>query len=88
MGQVKFVELHVICLMFLVSPVLVKVYDVLPLLMCGQVRHLCLELQRNVPAGSLGELRVFVFRTNQRLGELGKATTVTSLSIFFKCSLD
>ena len=37
---------------------LVKVYDVLPFSMNGQVRHPCFELQRNVPAGSLGVLLV------------------------------
>ena len=42
-----------------VSPALIKVYDVRPLSMNGQVRHLCLELQRNVPAGVFGELPVF-----------------------------
>ena len=56
---VKLVELQVIwCLICLVSPVLVKVYDVLPFSMNGQVRHPCFELQRNVPAGSLGVLLV------------------------------
>ena len=45
--------------MFLVSAALIKVYDVLPLSMNGQVRHLCLELQQNVPAGVFGEFPVF-----------------------------
>ena len=37
--------------MFLVSLALMKVYDdVLPLSMYGQVRHLCLELQRGCDA--------------------------------------
>ena len=44
---------------FLVSPPLMKVYDVLPISMYGQVRHLCLELQRNVPAVVFGDLPVF-----------------------------
>ena len=42
-----------------VSPALTEVYDVLPLSMYGQVRHLCLELQRNVPAEVSGEFPVF-----------------------------
>ena len=47
---VKLVELQVIwCLICLVSPVLVKVYDVLPFSMNGQVRPPCFETQRNVP---------------------------------------
>ena len=68
----------------LVSPALMKVYDGLPLSMYGQVRHLCLELQRNVPAGVSGELSVFASfaRTSKsrRLGERRrKATIGTSL---------
>ena len=50
---VKLVELQVMwCLICLVSPVLIKVYDVLPFSINGQVRHPCFESQRNVPAGS------------------------------------
>ena len=67
-----------------VSPALIEVYEVLPLSMYGQVRHLCLELQRNnVPARVSGELPVFASfeRTSRsrRLGERRKATTGTSL---------
>ena len=52
---------------FLVSPALMKVYDVLPISMYGQVRHLCLELQQNVPAGVFGDLPVFAnFRGTSR----------------------
>ena len=50
-----------------------KVYDVLPFSMNGQVRHPCFEPQRNVPAGSLGVLLVLasLARTSgsRRLGE-------------------
>ena len=69
--------------MVFVSPALMKVYDVLPLSMYGQVRHLCLELQRNVPAGVFGELPLFASfgRTSRsrRLGGRRKATTGNSL---------
>ena len=44
------------CLICLVSPVLVKMYDFFPGLMYRQVRQPFLELQRNVPAGGLGVL--------------------------------
>ena len=57
---VRFVESQVIWyLICLVSPVLVKVNDVFPWLMYGQVRQPCLELQRNVPAGGLAVLSLF-----------------------------
>ena len=90
---VKLVELQVIwCLICLVSPVFVKVYDVLPFSMKGQVRHPCFEPQRNVPAGSLGVLLVLasLARTSRsrRLGERRKATTGTSLKMFFKRSVE
>ena len=90
---VKLVELLVMwCLICLVSPVLVKVYDVLPFSMNGQVTHPCFELQRNVPAGSLGVLLVLasLVRTSrsQRLGEPRKATTGASLKMFFKRSVE
>ena len=90
---VKLVELQVIwCLICLVSPVLVKVYDVLPLSMNGRVRHPCFEPQRNVPAGSLGVLLLLasLARTSRsrRLGERRKATTGTSLKMFFKRSVE
>ena len=66
-----------------VSPALTEVYDVLPLSMYGQVRHLCLELQRNVPARVSGEFPVFASfgRTSRsrRLSERRKVTTGTSL---------
>ena len=39
---------------------LVKVHDVFPWLMYGQVRQPCLELQQNVPAGGLGESSLFL----------------------------
>ena len=83
---VKLVELQVIwCFICLVSPVLVKVYDVLPFSMNGQVRHPCFEPQRNVPAESLGVLLVLasLARTSRprRLGERRKATTGTSLKM-------
>ena len=56
---VKLVEFQVVwCLICLVSPVLVKVYDVLPLSINGQVRHPRFESQRKVPAGSLVVLLV------------------------------
>ena len=62
---------------------LVKVYDVLPWLMYGQVRQPCLELQQNVLAGVLGVLSLIasLARTSrlQRFGEWRKATTGTSL---------
>ena len=52
---VKLVELQVIwCLICLVSPVLVKVYDVFPFSMNGQVRHPCFEPQQNVASRELG----------------------------------
>ena len=77
------------CLICLVSPVLVKVYDVFPWLMYGQVRQPCLELQRNVQAGGLpGVLSLFASfaRTSRsrRFGERQKGTTGTSLKIFLK----
>ena len=83
---VRFVESQVmryfICL---VSPVLVKVYDIFPWLMYGRVRKPCLELQRNVPAGGLGVLSLFASfaRTSRsrRFGERRKATTGTSLKM-------
>ena len=83
---VKLVELQVIwCLICLVSPVLLKVYDVLPFSIKGQVRHPCFESQWNVPAGSLGVLLVLasLARTSRspRLGERRKATTGTSLNL-------
>ena len=57
---VRFVESQVIrYLICLVSPVLVKVYDDFSWLMYGQVWQPCLELQRNVPAGSLGVSSLF-----------------------------
>ena len=70
-----------------VSPVLVKVYDVFPLLMYGQVRQPWLELQRNVPAGGLGVLSLFASFA-RRFGERRKATTGTSLKMFLKRSVD
>ena len=77
------------CLICLVSPVLVKVYDVFPWLMYGQVRQPCLELQRNVQTGGLpGVLSLFASfaRTSRsrRFGERQKGTTGTSLKIFLK----
>ena len=55
--------------MCLVSPVLVKVYDVFPLLMCGQVRQPCLELQRMECAGRGlgGAVVVCESRTNEEV---------------------
>jgi len=90
---VKVVELQVIwCLICLVSPVLLKVYDILPFWIKAQVRHPCFESQWNVPAGSLGVLLVFagLARTSRsrRLGERRKATTGTSLKMFFKRSVE
>ena len=90
---VKLVELQVIwCLICLVSPVLVKVYDVLPFSMNGQVRHPSFEAQRNVPAGRLGVLLVLasLARTSRprRLGERRNVTTGTSLKMFFKRSVE
>ena len=71
---------------------LVKVYDVFPWLMYGQVRQPCLELQQNVLAGVLGVLLLFASfaRTSrlQRFGEWRKATTGTSLKMFLKPSVD
>ena len=58
----------------------------------GRVRKPCLELQRNVPAGSLGVLSLFASfaRTSRsrRFGEGRKATTGTSLKMFLKRSID
>ena len=90
---VRLVELEVIwCLICLVSLVLLKVYDVLPFSIKGQVRHPCFESQWNVPAGSLGVLLVLasLARTSRsrRLGERRKATTGTSLKMFFKRSVN
>ena len=71
---------------------LVKVYDAFPLLMYGRVRQLCLELQRNVPAGGLGVLSLFASfartSSSRRFGGQGKATTGTSLKMFLKLSVD
>ena len=71
---------------------LVKVYDVFPWLMYGQVRQPCLELQQNVLAGVLGVLLLFVSLTRmsslQRFSEWRKATTGTSLKMFLKRSVD
>ena len=81
------------CLICLVSPVLVKVYDVFPWLMYGQVRQPCLELQRNVPTGGLGVLLLFesftrTSRSRSLLLERRKVTTCTSLKMFLKRSVD
>jgi len=81
------------CLIFLVSPVLVKVYDVFPWLMYGQVRQPCLELQRNVPTGGLGVLSLFASftrtsRSRSLVPERRKETTGTSLKMFLKRSVD
>ena len=71
---------------------LVKVYDVLAFSINGQVRQPCFESQRNVPAGSLSVLLAFasLARTSRsrRLGERRKATTGTSLKMFFKRSVE
>ena len=71
---------------------LVKVYDVLPLSINGQVRDPRFESQRKVPAGTLVVLLVLasLARTSRsrRLGERRKATTGTSLNMFFKCSVE
>ena len=68
---------------------MVKVYDVFPWLMYGQVREPCLELQRNVQAGGLpGVLSLLASfartRRSRRFGERQKGTTGTSLKIFLK----
>ena len=72
---------------------LVKVYDVFPWLMYGQVRKPCLELQRNVQAGGLPDvLSLFASfartRMSRRFDERQKGTTGTSLKIFLKRSVD
>ena len=81
------------CLICLVSPVLVKVYDVFPWLMYGQVRQPCLQLQRNVPTGGLSVLSLFVSftrtsRSRSLVPERRKVTTGTSLKMFLKGSVD
>ena len=50
---------------------LVKVYDVFPGLMYGQVRQPCLELQQNVPAGGLGVLSLLASSAHERVGHEG-----------------
>ena len=73
-------------MMSYVSPALIEVYEVLPLSMYGQVRHLCLELQRNnLPARVSVELPVFASfeRTSIR-----KATTKYFFVDFFKLSVE
>ena len=69
-----------------------KVYDVFPWLMYGQVRQPCVELQRNVPAGGLGVLSLFAIfaltSRSRRFDERRKATTGTSLKMFLKRSVD
>ena len=72
---------------------LVKVYDVFPRLMYGQVRQPCLELQQNVLAGGLpGVLSLFASfartRRSRRFGERKEATTGICLKIFLKRSVD
>jgi len=66
-------------------PVLVKVYDVFPWLMNGQVRQSCRELQRDVLAGSFGFLSSFASfaRTSRsrRFGERRKAKKGTYLKM-------
>ena len=83
------------CLICLVSPVLVKVYNVFPWSMYGQVRQPCLELQRNVPTWvlGLGVLSLFASftrtsRSQKLLPERRKVTTGTSLKMFLKRSVD
>ena len=81
------------CLICLVSPVLVKVYNVFPWSMYGQVRQPCLELQRNVPTGGLGVLSLFASftrtsRSRKLVPERRKVTTGTSLKMFLKSSVD
>ena len=80
-------------LICLVSPVLVKVYNVFPWSMYGQVRQPCLELQRNVPTGGLGVLSLFASftrtsRSRKLVPERRKVTTGTSLKMFLKRSVD
>ena len=72
---------------------LVKVYDVFPWLMYGQVRQPCLEFQRNVPTGCLGVLSLFASftrtsRSRSLVPERRKVTTGTSLKMFLKRSVD
>ena len=57
---------------------LVKVYDVFPWLMYGQVRQPCLELQRNVPAGGLGVSSLFPSCIKQLLDEVEHERSVLS----------
>ena len=81
------------CLICLVSPVLVKVYNVFPWSMYGQVRQPCLELQRNVPTGGLGVLSLFASftrtsRSRKLVPERRKVTTGTSLEMFLERSVD
>ena len=71
---------------------LVKVYNVFPWSMYGQVRQPCLE-ERNVPTGGLGVLSLFASftrtsRSRKLLPERRKVTTGTSLKMFLKRSVD
>ena len=69
-------------------PVLVKVYNVFPWLMYGQVRQPCLELQRNVLAGSFGFLSSFAsFARTSRSRRFGERRTKAKKGAF-KCSVD
>ena len=74
---VRFVESSNVMFKLSCFPVLVKVYDVFPRLMYGQVRQPCLELQRNVLAGSFNFLSSFAsfarMSRSRRFGERRKA---------------
>ena len=69
-------------------PVLVKVYDVFPWLMYGQVRQPCLELQRNVLAGSFGFLSSFAsFARTSRSRRFGERRTKAKIGNYLKVLL-
>ena len=68
--------------------VLVKVYDVFPWLMYGQVRQPCLELQRNVLAGSFGFLSSFAsFARTSRSRRFGERRTKGKIGNYLKVLL-
>ena len=67
---------------------LVKVYDVFPWLMYGQVRQPCLELQRNVLAGSVGFLSSFAsFARTSRSRRFGERRTKAMIGNYLKVLL-
>ena len=91
---VRFVESQDMwCLICLVSPVLVKLYDVFRRLRYGQLRQPCVwSCNGMCRQGGLGVLSLFASfaptSRSRRFGERRKATTGTSLKIFLERSVN